>query len=96
VSHVRAEVNRYVAEAGDGLRLVVWDLSASSYVDIAGVRLLSEFQRTLAARGVTLRIVDALSTVRELIRLEMGTSAGEISRRISIDDAIAGKVSGKG
>jgi len=96
VSHVRAEVHRYAAEAGDGLRLVVWDLSASSYVDIAGVRLLSEFQRTLAARGVTLRIVDALSTVRELIRLEMGTSAGEISRRISIDDAIAGTVPGKG
>jgi high affinity sulfate transporter 1 len=95
VEHIRAEVNRYLADAGDGLRLVVWDLSASSYVDIAGVRLLSEFQRTLAARGVTLRIVDALATVRDLIRQQMGMSAGEISRRISIDDVITGTVSDK-
>jgi sulfate permease, SulP family len=96
VEHIRAEVNRYIADAGDGLRLVVWDLSASSYVDIAGVRLLGEFQRKLAARGVTLRIVDALASVRALIRREVGMSVGEISRRISIDDVITGTVPGKG
>jgi hypothetical protein len=36
-----------------------------------------------------MRIVEALSSVRDLIRAELGMSAGEISRRISIDDAIA-------
>jgi hypothetical protein len=36
-----------------------------------------------------MRIVEALGPVRDLIRKEIGTSAGEISRRISIDDAIA-------
>ena len=49
VSHVRDQVRRHVAAAGDGLRLVVWDLSTSPYVDIAGVRLLGEMQRELAA-----------------------------------------------
>ena len=89
VGHVRDEVRRHVGDAGDGLRLVVWDLSTSPYVDVAGARLLREMQRMLAARGATLRVVEARSSVRDLIREEIGTSIGEVSRRISIDDVIA-------
>jgi len=79
-----------VAATGGELRLVVWDLSTSPYVDIAGARLLSDMQRVLAARGVALRVVEAHSSVRDLIRKEVGMRVGEVSRRISIDDAIAG------
>ena len=93
VSHVRDQVRRHLAAAGDGLRLVVWDLSTSPYVDIAGARLLSDIHRTLAARGVAMRIVEAHASVRDLIRPEIGMSVGEISRRISIDDAISAATS---
>ena len=89
VGHVRDEVRRHLGAAGDGLRLVVWDLSTSPYVDVAGARLLREMQRMLAARGAALRVVEARSSVRDLIREEIGTSIGEVSRRISIDDVIA-------
>jgi MFS superfamily sulfate permease-like transporter len=89
VSHVREEVHRLLAAGGRQLRLLIWDLSTSPYVDIAGVRLLGETQRELAAQGVAMRIVEALAPVRELIRKEIGMSVGEVSRRISIDDAIA-------
>jgi MFS superfamily sulfate permease-like transporter len=89
VGHVRDEVRRHVGAAGDGLRLVVWDLSTSPYVDVAGARLLREMQRMLTARGAALRVVEARSSVRDLIREEIGTSIGEVSRRISIDDVIA-------
>jgi len=89
VSHVRDQLRRHVAASGDGLRLVVWDLSTSPYVDIAGVRMLGELQRELAARGVTLRLVDARASVRDLIRKDLGMSVGEITRRTSIDDAVA-------
>jgi SulP family sulfate permease len=82
-------VRNHVAAAGDALRLVVWDLSTSPYVDIAGVRMLGELQRELAARGVTLRLVDARASVRDLIRKDLGMSVGEITRRTSIDDAVA-------
>jgi len=89
VSHVRDRVRGHIAVAGDGLRLVVWDLSSSPYVDIAGGRMLGEVQRELAARGASLRLVDARGAVRDLIRAEIGTSVGEVTRRLSIDDAIA-------
>ena len=89
VGHVREEVRRHLAAAGHQLRLVVWDLSTSPYVDIAGVRLLGETQRALAAQGVAMRIVEARAPVRDLIRKEIGMSLGEVNRRISIDDAIA-------
>jgi MFS superfamily sulfate permease-like transporter len=87
--HVRDEVRRLLAASGDGLRLVVWDLSTSPNVDIAGVRLIRDVLREVTARGATLRVVDAHSAARDLIRKEVGTSVGEVSRRISIDDALA-------
>ena len=90
VTHVRDRILRHVAAADDELRLVVWDLSTSPFVDIAGARLLNDIQRTLAVRGVTLRVVEARSTVRDLIRKEVGLKVGEVSRHISIDDVIDG------
>ena len=87
--HVRDEVRRHVAASGEGLRLVVWDLSTSPCVDIAGARLIAETQRELAARGVALRLVDAHAQVRELVRKAVGPAVGEVSRRISIEDAVA-------
>jgi high affinity sulfate transporter 1 len=88
-AHVRDCARRYIAAAGDGLELLIWDLSSSPYVDIAGVRILGEVQRELAARGAKLRIVDARAGVRDLLRAALGTSVGEVTHRISIDDAIA-------
>ena len=93
VSHVQEELRRQLADAGSDLRLVVWDLSTSPYVDIAGGRLLGETQRELAARGVAMRVVEAHAPVRDLIRKELGMTVGEVSRRISIDDAIAASAS---
>jgi sulfate permease, SulP family len=89
VDHVRERARGFIAAAGEGLRLVIWDLSSSPYVDIAGVRMLGEVQRELAAHGAKLRVVDARAGVRDRLRAAIGTSVGEVSRRLSIDDAIA-------
>jgi MFS superfamily sulfate permease-like transporter len=88
-SHVRDEMRRLIAASGDSLRRVVWDLSTSPYVDIAGARLLGDIERELSARGATLRIVDARAPVRDLLRKEIGPSIGEVSRRLSIDEVLA-------
>lgn len=90
VSHVRDQIRDHLGAIGDNVRLVIWDLSSSPYVDISGARLIDQMQRELAANGITLRIVEARSSVRDLIRSEVGSSVGEISRRISIDDVVTG------
>jgi sulfate permease, SulP family len=88
VSHVRDRLDALLHAAGPGLRLVIWDLSPSPYVDIAGARLLRELQEELARRNVALRLVEARAQVRDIVRAEVGMGVGEVSRRISIDDAI--------
>jgi SulP family sulfate permease len=92
--HVRDRIRSLVAAERDPLRLVVWDMSTSPYVDIAGARVVGEIQRELAATGIALRIVEAHAPVRDLLREEVGTRVGEISRRISIDDAVNGRTDG--
>ncbi|MBK6394021.1 MAG: SulP family inorganic anion transporter [Betaproteobacteria bacterium] len=87
--HVRDQVRSLLAASGDGLRVVVWDLSTSPNIDLAGARLIGDVQREVAARGAALRVVDAHSSVRDLIRKVVGTSVGEVSRRLSIEDALA-------
>lgn len=90
VTHVRDELRRLVTACGTGLRRVVWDLSTSPHVDIAGVDLIGEFHRELETRGAMLRIVEARGSVRDLIRSELGVGVGEVSRRRSLSDAVTG------
>jgi MFS superfamily sulfate permease-like transporter len=52
------------------IRLVVCDLSASPYVDLAGSRMLHELHTELNARGIAFRIVGARGTVRDLLRAD--------------------------
>ena len=52
------------------VRLVVCDLSASPYLDLAGARMLHDLHGELAARGVALRVVGARGRVRDLLRAD--------------------------
>ena len=66
---------------GSGVRLVVCDLSASPYVDLAGARMLSVLHAELATRGAALRIVGARGRVRDLLRAEgLGEKVGGLDR----------------
>lgn len=72
------------------LRLVVCDLSNSPNVDVAGARMLSGLQRDLESRGVQLRLAEARSQVRDLLRAEgLEESVGYFGRHFSVDQAIA-------
>jgi high affinity sulfate transporter 1 len=53
-----------------GVRLVVCDLSASPFIDLAGVRMLHDLQNELAARHITFCIVGAHGQLRDLLRAE--------------------------
>jgi MFS superfamily sulfate permease-like transporter len=56
--------------AGRGIRLVVCDLSASPFLDLAGSRALHELHKELAARAIALRIVGAHANVRDLLHAD--------------------------
>jgi len=88
VSHVRDRFDQLLSTAAADLKLVIWDLSSSPYVDISGARLLRDIQQELARRGVAMRLVEARAAVRDMVRAEVGIEVGEVSRRVSIDDAI--------
>jgi SulP family sulfate permease len=53
-----------------GVRLVVCDLSASPYIDLAGARMLHDLYDELASRNITFRIVGAHAQLRDLLRAE--------------------------
>ena len=72
------------------IRLVVCDLSASPYVDLAGVRMLHELHSELAARGAALRIVGARGRVRDLLRADgIDEKVGGFDRVVTLDSLLS-------
>ena len=70
----------------DGVRLLVCDLSASPYVDLAGSRMLHELHAEAAARGAGLRLVGARARVRDLLRADgIGEKVGRFDRRTTLE-----------
>ncbi len=89
VDHVLREVLRHVDAHQGPPRLLVFDLSTSPYVDLAGARMLTRLSSDVAARGVALRLAEPHATVRDILRAEgLDTHAGPISRRMSVAEAI--------
>jgi SulP family sulfate permease len=89
VEHVREAVREKVRSFPEPLRLVVWDLSSSPQVDIAGARMLAALQATLQETQVPLRIVGAHAPVRDILRAEgLEERVGRIDRRVSVADVI--------
>jgi high affinity sulfate transporter 1 len=73
-----------------GIRLVVCDLSASPYVDLAGSRMLRELHDELARRGAVLRIVGARGWARDLLRADgVGEKVGGLARAATLDRLLA-------
>lgn len=71
-----------VTQHGAGLGLVIFDLSSSPQVDLAGVRMLGELRDRLAEHGVALELTEAHQSVRELLRAEgMEERFGKITRK---------------
>jgi len=94
---IQDKITGKIEEYGDGLKLVILDLSPSSYVDVAGSKMLLQVSNQLQKKGVKLKIVEALSNVREILRKQgMEEMIGRISRRVFINDVVQEFITGKG
>jgi high affinity sulfate transporter 1 len=84
-------LNRLRAAAPPAIRLVVCDLSASPYLDLAGTRMLHELHGELDARGIALRIVGAHGRLRDLLRAEgVGEKVGGFDRAVTLAGLLGG------
>jgi MFS superfamily sulfate permease-like transporter len=77
--------------APEGVRLVIGDLSTSPNIDMAGARMFLNLQTEIAKRGLVFRLVEARSTVRDILRTEgIEERIGRIDRFTMLADAIDG------
>lgn len=73
------------------INLVVCDLSASPYVDLAGSRMLHQLADELARRQITFRITGARGRVRDLLRADkLADKVGGLHRALSLEAALSG------
>jgi len=70
-------------------RLMILDLSAVPFVDVSGANMLLKLFQQLQERGIAIKLVGALSNVRELFRkVGVENLTGRISRSASIHEAV--------
>jgi MFS superfamily sulfate permease-like transporter len=87
--HVFDTVLARLNAAGEGVRVVVCDLSTSPFVDMAGARMLLTLHAELAKRGIAFRLVEARAGVRDMLRLEnVEETTGKVDRFTTLADAL--------
>jgi high affinity sulfate transporter 1 len=91
-SVMEAVLNRLHASSPPDIRLMICDLSAAPYLDLAGSRMLQQLHDELVSRNVALRIVGAHGSVRDLLRAEgMEDKVGKLDRSVTLDRLLRGK-----
>ena len=71
------------------VRMVICDLSASPYIDLAGSRMLRQLHEELTRGGIVLRIVGARGRVRDLLRADgVGDLVGGLDRLATLNDLL--------
>jgi high affinity sulfate transporter 1 len=72
------------------LHRVVYDLSNTPYVDVAGARMLKRLHDELADKKIELRVVGAHSEVRDRLRFDkLQEWLGPINRHVTLAEAMA-------
>ena len=71
------------------VKTVILDLNSSPHVDISGARFLKQLFIDLKAKNISLKIAEARSEVRDILRAEnLEDLLGHISRFVSVDDLV--------
>jgi SulP family sulfate permease len=90
--HIFDSVIARLESSPEPVSRVVWDLSTSPMVDMAGARLVCNLHDELENRGITLELAEARSSVRDLLRAE-GIEE-KLGRRIDRFTSLAETISG--
>jgi SulP family sulfate permease len=89
VAYVYNAVWSKVISSGSDLKVVIFDLSTSAYVDSSGARLIKKLYLNLEAIGISLKVAEAHSEVRDILRFEdIEHLLGHVSRKVSVHDIV--------
>ncbi|MCX6326437.1 MAG: sulfate permease [Bacteroidia bacterium] len=93
VSTVYNRVWTKVLEMGSFLKVVIFDLSTSATIDSSGARLIKRLYQNLKAKGVELKVAEAHSEVRDILRFEdIEHLLGHVSRRDTLHDVVVSAI----
>ena len=71
------------------IKEVIIDLSAASYVDVAGSKMLLQLAGKLGEKGISLKLADVLSDVRDILRKQnMEDIIGHIHRYSNLPEVV--------
>lgn len=94
-SVLESVLRRIGASNRSDVGLVVCDLSASPYIDLAGARMLRDLHDALSARDISLRVVGAHGFVRDLLRADgVARKIGGLGRMVTLEQLLAGRNKG--
>ena len=78
-----------VKESDSSLKTVIFDLSTSATIDSSGARLIKRLYDNLKSRGIELKVAEAHSEVRDILRHEdIEHLLGHVSRRDTLHDVV--------
>lgn len=88
--HIFDSVIARLDASPEPVRRVIWDLSTSPMIDMAGARLVANLHEELDRRGITLELAEPRSSVRDMLRSEgIEKKLGRrVDRFTSLADAI--------
>jgi SulP family sulfate permease len=89
VNYIYSHVWPVISKDISSLKIVIFDLSTSAYIDSSGARLIKKLYTNLETKGVIFKVAEAHSEVRDILRYEdVEHLLGHVSRRDSINDVI--------
>lgn len=85
-----------VKQMGPELKIVIFDLSTSATIDSSGARLIKRLYTNLKSLGVELKVAEAHSGVRDILRFEeIEHLLGHVSRRDTLHEVIVTSIGEK-
>jgi MFS superfamily sulfate permease-like transporter len=89
VENVREAMREGIRAAPKPLKLLLLDLSSSPAMDVAGARMVAGLEEELRGSAITVRLVGARASVRDILRAEgLEEHVGQIDRRLTVEDVV--------
>jgi SulP family sulfate permease len=87
--YIKEQIWTKINSETNPLKTIILDLNSSPHIDIAGARFLKHLFLDLKAKNISLKIAEARSEVRDILRDEkLESLLGHISRFVSVDDLV--------